>query len=402
MATQSRSALFIVATIFIDAIGFGIVIPVLPRLVMEISQFGLADAIAIGGWMSLVYAGAQFLFGPVMGNLGDRFGRRPVLLLTLGGLALDYLLMAAATTLPLLFLGRLLSGVFGSSYGPAQAALADITPPEDRAQRFGLVGAAFGVGFIVGPAIGGLLGEISHRAPFYAAAGLAALNCLYGLTIFPETLPKDQRRRFDWSRANPLGALRSARALPGMTRLVVALFLWQVASLVYPLTWAYYGIARFGWSNAMIGISLAAAGVSMAVVQALLTGRAVKRFGERRAAMIGILFALTGYLGYAFATETWMAFAILGLMALQSLVQPSLMAMLSRHATADTQGEAQGIGAMAMGLGSIISPLLLNPALSYFTSPDAPFRFAGAAFVIAAFVALIALAVLLTTPPDEA
>ena len=374
MAVAKHSALFVLVTIFIDAIGFGIVMPVLPRLLMEVAHTDLAGSVAIAGWMALLYAVAQFFCGPIIGNLSDSYGRRPVLLGALAGLGADYLLLAVANTLPLFFIGRAISGMLGGSYGPAQAALADMTEPDERARLFGYVGAAFGVGFTVGPAIGGLLGEIGPRAPFYAAAALSAINFAYGLTVFPETLARGNRRSFDWRRANPLGALGAARKLPGMVRVGAVLFLWQVASLVYPLTWSYYGIARFGWSNAMIGASLAFVGLVIATSQFLLTGRIVRRFGERGGAMIGMGGAGLGFVGYAFATSTTMVFVIMLMLAIQSCAQPSLMAMLSRRGTAETQGEVQGIASMAMGLGSIVSPLMLNPALA--CSPATPHRFA--------------------------
>ena len=401
MTVRKHAALFVLVIIFLDAVGFGLAMPVLPRLLMRVGHTDLSGAAAIYGWMALLYAVAQFFFGPVIGNLSDRFGRRPVLLGAMAGLAADYVLLAVANTLPLFFLGRAISGLLGGSYGPAQAALADTAGPDERARLFGMVGAAFGVGFVIGPAIGGLLGQLGDRVPFAAAAALSGINLLYGLTVFPETLAHQDRRPFDWRRANPLGAIGAARLLPGMTRVAIVLFVWQVASLVYPLTWRYYGIARFGWSNAMIGASLAVVGVVMALSQMFLTGRIVKRFGERRSAVIGMVGATVGFIGFAFATQTWMAFAVLVFLAIQAMTQPSLMAMMSRRGTARTQGEVQGIAAMAMGSGSIAGPLLLNPALAYFTSSAAPFRFAGAAFIISAGLTVVAIGVLVTTPRTE-
>ncbi len=398
MIARPHASLFVLVTIFIDAIGFGIVMPVLPRLVMAVGEIDLSKAIAIGGWMTLVYAVANFVCAPIMGNLSDHVGRRPVLMIALAGLAVDYLLMALAHTLPLLFLGRLLTGAFGGSYGPAQAAIADITAPDERAKTFGFVSAAFGVGFVLGPAIGGLLGEISDRAPFYAASALAALNFAYGLFVFPETLAKENRRAFDWRRASPLGAWRAMRALPGMTGVAAVLILWQIASLVYPLVWSYYAIAQFGWSNALIGVSLAVVGVTIAISQIFLTGPLVKKYGERDAATIGLVAATLGFITYAVIDQSWMAFAAMLAIAVQGLVQPSLMAMLSRRATPETQGEVQGISSMALGIGSIVAPFVLNPAMAYFTSPQAPFRFAGAAFAVAAVFAMVAIVVLRRLP----
>ncbi|HVR90513.1 MAG TPA: MFS transporter [Novosphingobium sp.] len=397
--TAPRHAVpFVLITIFIDSIGFGLIMPVLPRLLMRIGGLNLSDAIALGASMGLAMAVASFIAAPVLGNLSDALGRRPVLLIALAGLAADYVLLAFAQTLPLIFLGRVLSGLFGGSYGPAQAAIADVTTPDERARNFSLVSATFGVGFIAGPALGGLLSGLGERAPFVAAAALAGLNFVYGLTFFPDTLKPEHRRPFNLARANPLGAWRTLREVPGMLGIAAVLLLWQLASLVYPLTWSFWGIAQLGWSDRMIGLSLAAVGVVIALSQTFLTGRVVKRLGERGAASIGLVGAVAGFLGYAFVSATWLAFALLGFIALQSLVQPSLMAMLSRRATAETQGETQGIAAMTMGIGSIVGPLVLTAPMAWFTGPDAPVHFPGAAFVVAALFGLAALALLRRLP----
>lgn len=399
--TPARTIPFIVVTIFIDAIGFGIIMPVLPQLVMEVGRIDLPHAIEIGAWIGLVMAVATFLASPVLGNLSDRFGRRRVLLLSLGGLTADYVLLTVVNTLPWLFVARAISGIFGGSYAAAQAAIADVTKPEDRARNFGFVGAAFGVGFVVGPAIGGFLGEVSPRAPFVAAAILAAANMLYGLIVFPETLPAARRRPFDWRRANPLGALKTMRSLPGMGGVAGVLVLWQIASLVYPMTWSFYCIAQLGWTPGMIGASLAAVGVAIAVGQAFVVGPAVARFGERDAATLGILIAVMVYVGYAFTTSTLGAFLLLIPVALQAPVQPSLMAMMSRRATPETQGEVQGISAMAMGLGQLAAPVLLTGTMAHFTAKTAPVHFPGAAFIVAAIFGLLAVAMLRRLPPAE-
>ena len=341
---------------------------------------------------------ASFCAAPVLGNLSDAFGRRRVLLLALGGLAVDYVLLAVAHTLPLVFVGRVLSGLLGGSYAPAQAAIADVTPPERRARSFGLVSAAFGIGFVIGPAIGGLLAGFGERAPFWAAAALAGANFVYGLTLFPDTLPAERRRPFRFARANPLGAWRAVRAAPGMTRAALVLLVWQLASVVYPLTWSFWAIAALGWSDGTIGLSLAAVGAIMALTQTFVTGPAVRRLGERGAAMLGLAGAILGFLGYAFATSTWQVFALMGFIAVQSLVQPSLMAILSRRATPETQGEVQGIAAMTMGIGSIAGPLVLTWPLARFTAPGAPVHFPGAAFLIAALFGIVTLALLRTMP----
>lgn len=396
--TRPHSMLFVLITIFIDAIGFGLIMPVLPQLLMRVGGIDLPQAIEVGAWMGLTMAVAAFISAPILGNLSDRFGRRPVLLISLAGLAVDYLLLAIAHTLPLVFLGRTISGVFGGSYSTAMAALADSTPPENRARTFGYVSAAFGVGFVLGPAIGGLLGEYGDRAPFIAAAALAGLNFLYGMFVFPETLKPENRRPFSLARANPLGALKVVRALPGMGAAAIILMLWQVSSLVYPMTWSFFAIAKFGWSTSLIGISLAVVGIVIAISQTFITGPVVKKLGERDAATVGLFAAIAGYLSYAFMTESWMAFAAMVFIALQGLVQPSLMAILSRRATADTQGEVQGISSMALGLGSVIAPLVLTRPMAYFTSDAAPFYFPGAPFVVATGFAVVAMVLLRRLP----
>lgn len=397
---RPHAAAFVLVTILIDAIGFGIVIPVLPHLVMDVGHVGIEQATRIGGWLALTYAAAQFLLGPTIGNLGDRFGRRRIILGCLACLGIDYVLMVFAQTLPLLFLGRLLAGIFGSTYGPCQAALADITEPKDRARLFGFVGAAFGIGFVVGPALGGFLGELGPRAPFVAAAVLAGINFVYGLTVFPETLRPELRRPFDPRRANPLGALGVIARTPALKPIVACYLLWQIASLVYPSIWAYYGVAAFNWTPALVGASLACVGILMAAVQSTLTGRIVGRFGERHTAQIGLCSATVGFVGYTFASSTLVAFAMLPLMALQSLVQPSLSAMLSQRVPANAQGEIQGIGGSIMSLGAVIAPLLYNPALAHFTADGR--HFPGAPFVIAAGFALLTLGALTLTPKRHA
>ena len=398
MAARPGSVIFVLITIFIDAIGFGLIMPVLPQLLMRVGDIELSDAIGIGAWMGLAMAVASFISAPILGNLSDRYGRRPILLISLGGLAVDYLFLAVAHTLPLIFIGRILSGAFGGSYSTAMAAIADITPVEERAKTFGFVSAAFGVGFVLGPAIGGMLGEYGERAPFYVAAAMAGLNFIYGLIVFPETLKPENRRAFSLARANPLGALKVLRGIPGMAGVVIVLILWQIASLVYPMTWSFYGIAQFGWSPRLIGLSLAAVGVTIALSQTFITGPAVKKFGERDAATIGLIVAIAGFVSYAFITETWMAFAAMVFIALQGLVQPSLMAMLSRRATPETQGEVQGISAMTLGLGSIIAPLVLTTPMAYFTGPNAPVYFPGAPYVIAAGFGVVGLVMLRRLP----
>lgn len=325
-------------------------------------------------------------------------GRRKVLLGALAGFAIDYMIVGFAPTIGWLFLRRILAGVFGASYSPAMAALADITGAEDRARSFGRIGAAFGIGFIVGPALGGLLGTLGPRAPFYAAAALAAANFLYGLFVFPETLPPERRRALDPKRLNPLGALDAIGRVPAVLPLIAAYFFWQFAVLVYPVTWAYCAIASFGWSSKMIGLSLAASGAGMAVVQMLLVGRVVSRFGERRAAMFGLIAAACAFAGYTLTRSTVLAFCMLAVSAFQAFVQPSLMAMMSKRVAPDQQGELQGLNASVAALGAILAPFVLAQPLAYCTGPHTPFYFPGAAFAVSTLSALIAMAIIAMTP----
>ncbi len=390
---------FVLATMLVNSIGFGIIIPSFPQLVMSLGHASLPRATAIGGLLSLTYALFQFLFGPVMGNLSDRFGRRLVLLGSLFGFAVDFVVMAFAPTLAWLFAARILTGIFGASNGPSQSVIADITAPDERSRLFGYISAAFGVGFVAGPAIGGLLAEISFRMPFYAAGALALANFLYGLFALPETLAAENRRPFDWKRANPVGALFALRKLPGLLPISAVYFMWQLASLIYPMTWAYFTIGRYGWSNTMIGLSLALMGATMAVTQIFLSARIIARIGERRTATIGMIGGALGMAAFAITTNGWIAFAMMPLIAVQSLVHPCLTAMMSRRADATNQGEVQGFASSVMAVGSIIAPMVFNPALAWFTGPDAPFRFYGIAFVIAAVFALIGLAILVSLAP---
>ena len=318
------AVLFIFATVLVDTIGFGIILPVLPALIMELTGEGFSRASIYGGWLWFIYAVMQFFCAPVLGNLSDRFGRRPVILFALLALGLDYLIMGLAPTIGWLFAGRTVAGMAGASFTPAYAYLADVSPPERRTQNFGLVGAAFGVGFIVGPAMGGLLGEIGPRAPFFAAAGLALLNVTFGWFILPESLAPESRRPFDLKRANPMGTLMQMRKYPSVIGLAAALFLWQLGHQVLPSTWSFYTMLKFHWSEAAVGASLAFVGAIMAISTGGLTRVIVPRLGERRAALAGLLSGAAAYLGYALATRGWMMYAWLLTWLFAGLVHPSL------------------------------------------------------------------------------
>ncbi|MCC6919395.1 MAG: TCR/Tet family MFS transporter [Alphaproteobacteria bacterium] len=392
MASPSRHALtFIFLTVLIDSIGFGVTLPVFPDLIVTLEGGTLDEATIVGGYLLALFAVMQIVFGPLMGNLSDRFGRRPVLLLSLAAFGIDYALMAFAPNLAWLFVGRAIAGLAGAVYVPANAFIADVTEPDKRAQAYGLIGGAFGAGFILGPALGGLLGELGPRAPFFAAAGLALLNVLYGFFVLPESLPPEKRRAFEWRRANPLGAFRALTRMPALGLLAAALFAWALAGTVYPATWAFFAKIRFAWSAADIGLSLAFVGMTMTIVQVFVTGPAVKRLGERRALVTGIAFGIFEFVAMAVITEGWMIYPVMAGGALSGLAYPALNALLSQQTAASEQGELQGALSGLNALSEIAGPLLMTGALGYFSGVHAPVHFPGAAFALAAGLALVAL-----------
>jgi MFS transporter, DHA1 family, tetracycline resistance protein len=376
---------FIFVAVLVDSIGFGIILPVLPRLIMQLTGVSVDRAAVYGGWLSFVYALMQFFCAPVLGNLSDRFGRRPVLLFALLALGCDYLIMGFAPVIAWLFVGRMIAGVAGASFTPAYAYVADITEPARRAQNFGLMGAAFGIGFIVGPAIGGLLGGLGPRAPFFAAGAIALANTALGYFALPESLPQESRRPFHWSRANPLGTLLHIRRYPVVTWLLGALLLWQLGHQVLPSTWAFYTISKFHWTSAEVGYSLAFVGLLMAVAQGLLTRVLIPWIGgERRAAAAGMGAALLAYVGYAFATQGWMMYAVSLTTFIFALTYPSMNALASQQIPANAQGELQGAVACVYSLSSILGPPLMTQVFGHFSARSAGVYFPGAAFLAAA------------------
>jgi len=392
--TPGKHALIFVAiTVLLDTIGFGLILPVLPALLVHLTGLEVSQAATFGGWLAFVYAVMQFACAPVLGNLSDRHGRRPVLLFAVGALGVDYLVMGFAPTLGWLFLGRTIAGIAGASFTPAYACVADISPPERRAQSFGLVSAAFGVGFVLGPALGGLLGALGPRAPFFAAACLSLVNLAYGSLVLPESLAPEKRRAFDWKRANPLGTLLHVRKHPVVPGLLGALFLWMVAHQVMPATWTFYTKSRFGWSEATIGASLAFAGLVMATSQATLLRSLVPQVGERRAALMGIAIACIGYVGYATATRGWMMFAWLLTWFFGATVMPSTNALMSHRVPADAQGELQGALASLFSLSSIVGPPLMTQLFGHFASPESAVHFPGAAFLASAILGAMCFAI---------
>lgn len=378
---------FIFIAVLVDATGFGIILPVLPRLIIELTGVTLDRAAAYGGWLSFVYALMQFFAAPVLGNLSDRFGRRPVLLFALLALGCDYLVMGFAPVIAWLFAGRMIAGVAGASWTPAYAYVADITEPARRAQSFGLMGAAFGIGFIVGPAIGGLLGSFGPRAPFFTAGVIALANATLGYFALPESLPPERRRSFHWARANPLGTLLQMRRYPVVVLLLGALFLWQLGHQVLPSTWAFYTIFKFHWTSAEVGYSLAWVGLVMAVAQGVLTRVLIPSLGgERRAALAGLAAALIAYVGYALASTGWMMYLVSLTTFVFALTYPSMNALASQQMPANAQGELQGAVACLYSLSAILGPPLMTQVFGYFSSRAAPVYFPGAAFVTAALL----------------
>jgi DHA1 family tetracycline resistance protein-like MFS transporter len=378
---------FIFVAVLVDSIGFGIILPVLPRLIMQLTGVSVDRAAVYGGWLSFVYALMQFFCAPVLGNLSDRFGRRPVLLFALLALGCDYLIMGFAPVIAWLFVGRMIAGVAGASFTPAYAYVADITEPARRAQNFGLMGAAFGIGFIVGPAIGGLLGGLGPRAPFFAAGAIALANTALGYFALPESLPQESRRPFHWSRANPLGTLLHIRRYPLVTWLLGALFLWQLGHQVLPSTWAFYTISKFHWTSAEVGYSLAFVGLVMAVAQGLLTRVLIPWIGgERRAAAAGMAAGLLAYVGYAFVTQGWMMYVVSLTTFLFALTYPSMNALASQQIPANAQGELQGAVACLYSLSSIVGPPLMTQVFGHFSARSAGVYFPGAAFLTAAML----------------
>jgi DHA1 family tetracycline resistance protein-like MFS transporter len=374
---------FIFITILIDIIGLGIIIPVIPTLINELTGGNLSEASIYGGWLLFAYAFMQFLCSPILGGLSDQYGRRPILLISLLGLGIDYLFLAVAPTIFWLFVGRIIAGIGGSSITTASAYIADISKPEQRAQNFGLLGAAFGLGFIIGPVIGGIMGEYGTRIPFYVAAGIALLNVLYGYFILPESLQPENRRPFTWKRANPVGTLSELKKYPIIMGLVTCLVLVYIAAHAIQSNWAYFTMERFDWGEAEVGYSLGFVGLMIALVQGVLIRPIVKKVGEVNTVYIGLSFNTLGFLLFIFASESWMVYAFIVPYAFGGLAGPSLQGIMTSQVPLNAQGELQGGLTSLMSITSIIGPPLMTGIFAYYTNPSNPVYFAGAAFVLA-------------------
>jgi MFS transporter, DHA1 family, tetracycline resistance protein len=395
---KTRAQRFVLLTVFIYSVGFGIIMPVLPELIQKLANVELAEATRLGAWIGASYAIFQFLMGPMVGNLGDRFGRRPVFLFSLAGFGMDFLLMGLAPSIIWLFIGRSIAGGLGAIFGPANAAMADMSSFENRAASFGKVGAVFGLGFIMGPALGGFLADFGTRTPFFVAAGLAFANCLYGYFVFPETMAPERKRPFEWKRANPFGALASIGKIPGILPISLIYFLWVFATNVYPASWSFFAPAQFGWNSKMVGISLTIVGLSMALFQFFVIGKAVKKFGERMTATLGISFGVVMFIVIAFLTNGPVALSLMIFNGASGMAMPAINAMMSQRTPADQQGELQGLNGSLSALSFLFAQLIYNNALAHFTGSSAPVYFPGAPFLIAASIAMMALIALLLLP----
>ncbi len=388
--TRRAALVFIFVTIALDMMALGLIVPVLPKLIEDLMGGDTAGAARIFGIFGIVWALMQFVSMPVMGALSDRFGRRPVILLSNFGLALHYVLMALAPNLAWLFVGRVISGITAASVSTGMAYVADVTPVEKRAGAFGLVGIAFGLGFVLGPALGGLLGAIDARLPFWAAAGFSLVNALYGVFVLPESLPPERRRAFDWRRANPVGSINLLRSRPGLTRLAGISFLGNLAHAVLPSLFVLYAGYRYGWQERALGLSLALVGVSSAIVQGALVGQLVRRLGERRTLLTGLAFGVSGF-GVSAIAATGAAFlAAIPLVALAGLAGPSTQGMMTRLVDPTQQGALQGANGAVLGFAAMIGPGLFTQIFATFIGDATPWHLPGAPFLLAA--ALLAAA----------
>jgi DHA1 family tetracycline resistance protein-like MFS transporter len=391
MVSKKAAIGFIFITLLVDVMGWGLIIPVMPDLISHLKNIPVNEASPYGAWLLSAYAITQFLFAPVIGNLSDKYGRRPVLLCSLMGFGIDYLFLALAPSYGLLFIGRIIAGITGASFTTASAYIADISTEETRAKNFGMIGAAFGLGFIIGPALGGLLASWGIRAPFYAAAILCLLNTLYGYFVLPESLSKEHRRAFHWKRANPFGSLMLFKRYPTIGGLSISFFLIYMAAQAVQANWNFFTIYRFQWSEKMVGISLAVVGVLVGGVQAGLTRVINPKIGNERSIYLGLFLYSLGLVLFAFATEGWMMFVFLIPYCLGGIGGPALQSVLAGHVPPNEQGELQGALTSLMSLTTVFGPLLMNNLFKYFTTENAPIYFPGISFLLGAGFMLVSI-----------
>lgn len=399
-STHKNALVFVVIAVAIDAIGLGIIIPVLPDLLMELTGQPLNESAIHGGWLTFTYAVMQFIFMPIIGGLSDAYGRRKIMLLSLFCLGIDYLLMGWAPTLGILYIGRLISGAAGATYSTANAFIADISPPEKRAQNFGMIGAAFGVGFILGPVIGGLLGEFGARIPFYAAAFISLLNVIYGYFFLPETLASSNRRAFSWKRANPLGTLKSVLALPQLGGFLFVLFLFSFASFAYPSVFSFFTKEAFQWSPGEVGLSLAVFGVASAFVQGYLIRVAIPKLGMVQCAILGSLMNAAAFIGLSLASNGLIAYLWLMPAALGGLASPAIQNLMSIRVAENAQGELQGAIGSLSGIAMLISPLIMTRLFYTYGAADGKIYFPGAPFMLSGILVALGLLVFIWAVRD--
>lgn len=386
---------FIFITLLIDVMGWGLIIPVLPKLISQLKHIPVNEASTYGAALVSVYAITQFVCSPIIGNLSDKYGRRPVLLSSLLGFAVDYIFQALAPTYGLLFVGRVIAGITGASFTTGAAYIADVSTPETRAKNFGMIGAAFGLGFIIGPALGGLLAGWGVRAPFYAAAVLCMLNFLYGYFVLPESLHKDHRRPFEWKKANPFGSLQFLRKTPAIGGFAICYFLIYLAAQAVQGNWSYFTIYRFGWKENMVGISLGAVGLLVGFVQMVVTRKINPKLGNEKSIYLGLILYSIGLALFGVATSTWMMFVFLIPYCFGGIAGPALQASMAGHVARNQQGALQGALTSLMSLTTIIGPFIMTHLFRYFTTASAPFILPGISFFLGALFMLMALAVII-------
>ncbi|MBI4658997.1 MAG: TCR/Tet family MFS transporter [Verrucomicrobia bacterium] len=391
MTPRKPALAFIFVTLALDILGIGLIIPILPRLVEHFEGGNVAAASHTVGLLAALYSLMQFLCAPLLGNLSDRFGRRPVILASLFGSGLDYFLLAYAPNLGWFYAGRIIAGVTGANFAAATAYIADVSPPEERAANFGLIGAAFGLGFILGPALGGLLGNVGLRVPFMVAGGLTILNWLYGLFVLPESLGRENRRVFGWGRSNPVGSLLDLRRYPLVLGLTATFFLIHLAHQVLPSTWVLYTSYRYQWTVGQTGLSLAIVGLTAAIVQGGLTRVIVPRLGEEKATIVGLSIAAASYAGYGLATEGWMIYAVLIAGSLAGITGPAVQGLISRSVGADEQGGVQGSLTSLASVAGIAGPPIATGLFGHFIGKTTTVHLPGAAFFFSAVLVVAAL-----------
>jgi len=393
--TGKKAAIgFIFITLLIDITGWGIILPVVPKLIGELINNDLSEAARYGGWLGFAYAITQFIFAPIVGNLSDKYGRRPIILISLFGFAIDYVLLALAPSIGWLFFGRIIAGLTGASISTASAYIADISTDEDRTKNFGLIGAAFGLGFIIGPVIGGLLGHYGARVPFYFAAILCMVNFLYGLLILPESLEKDKRRSFSWKRANPIGTVNFLRKQSKISNLVIALILVYVALHAVQSNWHFFTMYKFNWTERTVGLSLGLLGLLLGLVQGILMRWTTPKLGEHKSVYFGLLFYALGLMLFAFTNQGWMMFVFLVPYSLGGICGPALQSIISKNVPANEQGELQGALSSLVSVTAILGPPIMTNLFYYFTHDKAPFQFSGAPFFLASILMFISVIII--------